>query len=154
SYYSSSTNMPVSSGAFQSNNAGGNDMFLIKLDKDGNKIWATYYGGSGAELGGSLCLDKSGNIYSTGGTASTNFPVTSGAYQSSTAGGFDGFLLKFNTAGSRQWATCIGGGSDDKFYGLSMDTFLNVYLSGHSASTNYPVTSGAYQTSKSGGQDA
>jgi len=58
-------------------------------------IFSTYFGGSGADEGGFLAVDPSGNAYISGWTSSADFPATPGAFQTSFAGPpFDAFLVK------------------------------------------------------------
>jgi len=158
-----STNFPTQelTGAYyQPNNAGGGDIFILKFNSNGERLWATYYGGTQNDDGRSICADNSGNIYITGITLSTDFPVHSlaGAYNQSThgGGGYDAFILKFTNDGERLWATYYGGSGVDKGYQICSDNAENVYVSGMTASSNFPIQSlqGAYnQSTHAGGGD-
>jgi PKD repeat protein len=81
---------------------GGFDAFLMKFDNSGARKWATYYGGSELDRARASCMDNLGNLYVSGNTFSTDFPVMnmSGAYNQTSLGGVDGmndlFILSFN----------------------------------------------------------
>jgi len=143
--YTASNNGIATSGAYQTSFGGTNDAFLAKFDSSGSLSWASYFGGSGTEIGYGLATDISGNIYMGGLTYSSNGIATSGAYQTSYGGDEDGFLSKFNSSGSLSWSTYIGGDSTDGVQGLSIDKDNNVYVAGYSASEGL-ATSGTYQT--------
>lgn len=72
--YTSDTSASVFySGGFQSAYGGGtNDAFLVKFDASGNRLWGTFYGGSGNDQGYALATDAAGNVYLAGYTTSTN----------------------------------------------------------------------------------
>ena len=96
--------------AAQSQFAGASDVFVTKLDPDGNIVYSTYFGGSGAELATAMTVDPYGGVYVTGTTTSIDFPTTPGAYSSSVppaSGGapFITFLFKLNPDGSVGYAT-------------------------------------------------
>ena len=115
-------------------------------------------GGSGYDYGNALALDTSGNVYVTGHTYSTGFPTTTGAYNSSFNGGDeDVFVSKLNSGLTSLLAsTFLGGSSDDGSIGthhLTFDTSGNVYVTGRTDSTDFPTTSGAYDTSYNGDYD-
>ena len=161
-----STNFPVQqlSGAYwQSNNAGFYDICILKFNNQGIRQWATYYGGSGQEETNwtsiNLCIDNQDNIYISGNTTSINFPTQqlTGAYNQVVNGGDeDIFILKFNNQGVRQWATYYGGSDKDKYCSISIDSFDNLYITGSTGSTNFPVQqlNGAFwQPLLSGGAD-
>jgi hypothetical protein len=132
------------------------EAFIWKFTQQGTRLWATYYGGNNTDFAADCQTDPSGNLYVCGYTNSTNFPtqVLPGAYnQTSNAGATDAFLLKFNPAGVRQWATYYGGSGADEIDGLTIDATGRVFVTGSSASTDLPLLNpggGAYyQTSVS-----
>jgi uncharacterized repeat protein (TIGR01451 family) len=121
-------------------------------------VYSTYLGGSGADGALASAVDSKGNAYLTGGTVSTDFPVTAGVVQP-TYGGTgncgsvadiscgDVFVTKFNATGSALvWSTYLGGSADDYAFTIFVDTSSNVYVAGQTKSTNFPVTAGAFQT--------
>jgi hypothetical protein len=133
---------------------GASDAFVTKLNPAGTAlVYSTYLGGSDAESGLGIALDAGGSAFVTGSTASTNFPVTVGALQTTKgATGTDAFVAKLNPAGSAlTYATYLGGASADVGRGIAVDGAGNAYVTGEAASTNFPVTGGAFQTVKGAG---
>lgn len=133
----------------------GRDAFLAKFDSNGVRIWGTYYGGSNEESGSALALDPAGNVYMAGSTKSSASISTIGSHQVNYGGGtnnpYDGFLVKFNSSGVRQWGTYYGGTGVEVVVGLSVDTSYNVFISGYTSGSSNLVTAGAHQTSYGGG---
>jgi len=119
---------------------GGLDAFIMKIDSTGKTILtASYLGGSGADESLNIALDQSGNIYIAGYTASTNFPIVNG-HQRQNGGGKDAFLVKLNSAGSEiLYATYLGGARDDTAFGLALGPDGTVFISGETASANFPL---------------
>ncbi len=152
--YTASTSAIATSGAHQTTLGGGTDAFLVKFDTAGARQWATYYGGSAAEQGLAVCTDVSGNVLLTGYSQSTSTIATTGSYQSISGGGQDAFIVKFNSSGIRQWATYYGGSSTDQGLGITCDIYKNVFLTGYTQSSSGVATTGGYQTSYGGSQDA
>ncbi|MBI2268822.1 MAG: hypothetical protein HYU69_00530 [Bacteroidetes bacterium] len=153
----SSFDFPVTAGAFQVVQKSFSNAFVVKFNNAGNRLWATYYGGTFGEEGRGICVDKSGSneISITGITYSTDFPVTAGAFQGVSGGGTsDAFVVKFNPAGARLWATFYGGSSGDYGVGVVADIGGNIAITGCTESTNFPVTGGAFQLTKAGLWDA
>jgi hypothetical protein len=151
----SSTSGIASSGAFQTSMGGTQDESITKYDSTGKLSWSTYYGGSDYEYPGTLYIDVSGNVITTGTTASSSGIATSGAYQSSINGGYDGYLASFSSSGGLNWATYYGGFDDELITeGLTGDGSGNIFLAGGSYSTSRIATTGAYQTSNAGSLDA
>ncbi len=147
-----STNFPTTSGAYDTTHSGGQlDAFVTKLNSSGSElVYSTYIGGNLDESGVSIALDASNNAYITGNTNSDNYPTTSGAYDESHNGAWttDAFVTKLNSDGSDLiYSTYIGGGSMDEGYSLVLDGSNNVFLLGDTESSDFPVTSGAYDES-------
>lgn len=140
----------IASGGFQSVFGGGNtDAFLVKLDSAGNRIWATYYGGTGEESGTDVAPDPTGNIYLTGNTTSTSDIATSG-FQNVNGGGADAFLVKFDAAGNRIRGTYYGGSGGELGTAVSTDPSGNAYLAGRTTSIA-GISDGGFQNSYGGG---
>jgi hypothetical protein len=150
--YTSSTSA-ISYNGFQSSSGGGNDNFLVKFSPAGARLWATYYGGSGAETGGYISTDNYNNVFLSGITGSSANIAYNGS-QSSIAGGFDAYLVKFDSSGSRKWATYFGGSGNDLPLACLADQQGSIYLAGTTASGSGLATSGAYQSSYGGNTDA
>jgi hypothetical protein len=159
----SSTNFPATGGAYQASSGGGYDAFVSKLNAAGTAlVYSTYLGGSGTENGLGVALDRSGNAYVTGNTDSTNFPTTSAALETSSAGGLKAFVTKLGPTGNAVYSTYLGGtgteGGDG--VGIAVDSSGNAYITGETSSTDFPTTPGAFQTScascsfSGGGSDA
>ncbi|HLY61685.1 MAG TPA: SBBP repeat-containing protein [Terriglobia bacterium] len=150
-----SSNFPVTSSPVQAVYGGGAyNAFVTKLNPGGNTAaYSTYLGGQGEDHGAAVAVDSSGNAYVTGYTISNNFP-TKFPLQISLAGGtcgttpcFDAFVTKLNPAGSALvYSTYMGGTGGDYGYGIALDSAGDAYVSGLTTSTNFPVTSGAFQT--------
>ncbi|MEX2588575.1 MAG: SBBP repeat-containing protein [Chitinophagales bacterium] len=143
----------IASGGHQDTLRGSRDGFLVKFNNNGIRQWATYYGGSGDDLGISVTTDAASNVYLAGKTSS-NSGIASGGHQNSFGGGdSDVYLVKFNTDGVRQWATYYGGSSNDNGGIVTTDPFGNVYLAGYGRSTSN-ISSGGHQDSLGGSNDA
>jgi uncharacterized protein (TIGR03437 family) len=117
---------------------GQTDVFVVKLDPQGNTVYATYFGGSGMDLARAMAVDSAGNVYVTGITQSFDFPVTRGAY----AAVAPAFLFKLNPDGSLAFSTGFSGGTPNA---VAVDAAGRAFVAGVSYG-DLPVTSGAYQT--------
>ncbi len=151
--YTTSTNFPTVSPIDGSHNTDW-DIFVLKLNATGSALnFSTYIGGSNKDRGDEIILDNLGNLYLTGFTRSTNFPVTASAYDTSANGSWDAFALKINAAGSSiTYATYLGGSVDDFGYALAVDTAGNCFVAGQTSSTDFPTAS-AYQAATGGSVD-
>ena len=129
------------------------DAFLSKFNKDGNLVWATYFGGGDIENAFGIAIDRSGSIYICGSTASSDGIATKGAYQTKLGGFTDGFLAKFNSNGKRIWSTYYGGAENDQVSSIAIDSAANVYIVGFTLSATGIATAGAYNTQYGGGRD-
>ena len=147
-----STSGIATAGAHQTIYGGSStDAFLVKFNSSGVIQWGTYYGGEGVDIGYSCATDASGNVYMAGDAQQQNLPAsgisTIGAHQSAYGGGYsDGFLVKFDSNGLRQWGTYYGGSLLDVSFSCATDASGNVYMSGETQSPTSIATSGAHQT--------
>jgi len=137
------------------------DAFVAKIGPSGTHlIYCTYLGGSGIDYAKGIAVDAAGNAYVTGSTTSADFPVTSGALQpalrqSDLRGGLDAFLTKLDPSGAILYSTYLGGTGGEYIAGISVSPQGDIYIGGWTDSSDFPVTAGAYQKSKSyrGGDD-
>jgi hypothetical protein len=137
-------------------NGGRADSYFAKLSPDGKQLlYATYFGGSGDEWAEHrMAVDKSGNAYLVGFTASADFP-TINAYRSTIGGSGDGYLLKLDPSGQPIFSTYLGGSKGDNVLGPALDANGNILVAGNSESSDFEVTPGAYDRKYNGGkQDA
>ena len=146
-----STSGIATTGAHQTTYGGSYEAFLVKFNSSGVRLWGTYYGGTGADIGASCATDMSGNVYLAGYTQSTTGIATTGAHQTTSGGYYDAFLVKFNSSGVRQWGTYYGGTAFDEGISCATDASGNVYLAGLTLSSAGITTTGAHQTTFGGG---
>jgi Beta-propeller repeat len=154
------SDFPVFS-AFQSTRKGTSDVFLTALNPGGGSIrYSTYLGGKGSENGTGIRTGNPGKVYVTGTTYSTNFPTTANAFKTKlgSAGG-NCFVAKFDTnklgSASRIYSTYLGGSNAfdyDECSRIARDSKGDVFVTGNTASFDFPTTSGAYQTHLNGDQ--
>ena len=150
----SSTNFPIST-PLQSTLKGTQDAFLTKITYTGAIGFSTYLGGSGGppQQITAVAVDSAGNVYVTGVTISADFPVTTGAFQSALGGPQNAFAAKVTAAGTLAYSTFLGGGAYDWGSGIAVSATGNAYISGYTASPNFPVAN-ALQTTFGGLYDA
>jgi uncharacterized repeat protein (TIGR01451 family) len=156
--YSLSTNFPVRGPVFQKTFKGGSvtgDAVVVEVESAGFYLeWSSYLGGSGDDQAFGVAVDAPGNVFVSGHTTSTDFPVTTGAYQTtcpvnSTGGCSTSFVSEVNPTGKALvYSTYLGGsnGLGESAYGIALDTNDDAYLSGITGSPNYPTSSNAYKT--------
>jgi Leucine-rich repeat (LRR) protein len=143
-------------GAYQPNHGGGDlDVLIAKFDSNGNRLWATYFGGELDENGHSIATDYEGNIYVSGPTNSYTGIASGTAHQATRPGGSsDVFLAKFNSAGQKIWSTYYGGtGDESSWKGIAVDASENIFLCGTTTSSSGIATSNAHQQTYGGGMD-
>lgn len=133
--------------------------FVAKVNPTGTAlVYSTYLAGSGSESTGGIAVDSSGTAFIAGATTSTDFPVTQGAFQltnkATAALPQNGFVTHLNAAGSALlWSTYLGGSFEDELSSIAVDASGSVYVTGGTASGDFPLTPGAFQT-KPGGLNA
>jgi hypothetical protein len=128
----------IASGGHQNSLSGSNfaDAFVVKFDDKGKRQWASYYGGTGEDRGHGVAVDKDGNVFVAGRTRSSSNIAKDGALNTF-RGIEDGFLVKFNSSGVRQWGTYYGGRGVDYANGVAVDKDGNSYIIVSSNSNTY-----------------
>ena len=130
---------------------GGQDGIVQKFSPAGQKVWARCLGGPAKDYIHTVAVDSDG-VYVAGVTWSTTFPTTAGAYQTTRKGTKDNFVAKYSLAGAVQWVTLLGGSGDEHDRAnLTVDAQHTVWVAGSTASTDFPTTAGAYDTTHNGG---
>jgi len=164
--FTTAGDFPVTAGAYQTKNNGTFNITVSKLNPTLSKLlYSTYLGGSTTSVVEGLAVDGAGNAYVAGYTSDTDFPVTTGAFQTTndadtnTADSADanqnGFLSKINSTGTALvYSTYLGGTTGpwggDQIYDLALDSAGDAYVTGSAMSDNFPVTSNAYQSTNHG----
>lgn len=150
-----SPDFPVTGGAIKTTLGGNADGFFTVFSPTGQMLYSTYLGGSFNDFARGLRVGKDGLGYITGTTSSANMPVTACTSQGTMAGAPDAFLMLIDPwAGAVVYSTFIGGGTSDNGYNLALDPDGNTIVVGETSSGNFPVTSGAFQTTHAGAGDA
>jgi Bacterial Ig-like domain (group 3)/Beta-propeller repeat len=144
----------VTASSLQSTNLGSYNAVVAKLNPTGTALlYSTYLGGFVVDTGNGIAVDTSGNAYVAGTTRSTNFPVMN-AIQRALGGGSDAFVSQVNSTGTALlFSTYLGGSGDDGANGIAMDSSGSVYITGDTASANFP-TANPLQTAYGGNNDA
>ena len=163
---SNSPNYPTTSNAFDNTN-NNTDIIITHFSSDGsNLIGSTFIGGSGIDgynnnnldqfydqYRGEIIVDNEGNAIVSNFSQSADFPVTTGAYQTTLAGGQDGVVFKITPdLSSLIWSTYIGGTGNDSAYSLRLANNGNVYVTGSAANSSFPTTNNAAISDFIGGE--
>jgi uncharacterized repeat protein (TIGR01451 family) len=151
-----SSSIAIASSGHQNTYGGGNfDAFLAKFNTNGVLQWGTYYGDNGFDKGYGCATDNNNNVYLSGNTTSTN-GISLNGHQNiyGTGGSGDGFLVKFDSSGTRQWGTYYGGSGSEFVNVCATDNSGNVCISGYTTSTSAIAHSGHQSTYGGGGYDA
>jgi hypothetical protein len=151
---SSATIFPAfPAGSFDVTQNGLFDAFVLKLNGAGTSlVYATYIGGSQDDAALDMVVDSSGNGFVTGLTNSTGFPTTTGAFDTSYNGAGDAFTFALDSSGaSLSFSTFLGGTAEDIGYGIAIDGSANVYVTGQTSSTGFPLLNPAPKNDKLNG---
>ncbi|HEX8597161.1 MAG TPA: SBBP repeat-containing protein [Chloroflexia bacterium] len=160
-YTTSVTGFPLKDAA-RTSLGGSQDAFITRINTTvaglNSLVYSTYWGGSGYESGsGGIVVPADGYIYVAGETASTDLVTSTNAYRRTRSGAFDAYLTKFSdpmtSRATPQYSTYLGGSSFQSAFGLAVDSLGYAYLTGETASTNFPLAN-PYLSTNSGGMDA
>jgi len=136
------------SGTLNLMSAGGSDVFVSKLSSSGNLIWAKRFGGTSDDVGRSLAIDSSGNVYITG------FFKGTGTFDLTSAGFDDIFVSKLDSSGNLIWAKKFGGSLSDYGLAATVDSSGNVYTTGYFEDTvDFDPSSGTLNLMSAGRSD-
>lgn len=148
-----SSNFPTTADVFDVTHNGGEDAFAFRLNAMGSALsYSTFLGGSGVDRGVGIATDSQGRSTITGYTASANFPVTATSFDSSYNGGGDVFITRLDASGSgAEYSGFLGGGGEERSFAVVVDTGGRASVVGSTRSSNFPVTSNAFDSSFNGG---
>jgi hypothetical protein len=127
------------------------DGFVVKLDPSVAPastpfVWSRYLGGTQADSAGGVAVDRAGQVFVVGDTASTVFPLGPSPLDPTHNGAADAFAIRMNAAGTIVLdGTYIGGTDDDFVLGLGLSTTNQLWFAGSTNSANYPTSVGAFQ---------
>ncbi len=148
--------LPTTPIAFQTNYAqGGSDAFIIRLSNTGNALDYGTYAGAFAppfppppgDFGLDIGVDRDDNMYIVGQTEGADFPTTAGSLQPNYGGSTtDGFAVRVSSAGVVDYSTFIGGSAGDVVNGIAVDDVGNSFIVGSTASANFPLVAGSFDT--------
>lgn len=148
-----SFNFPTTAGAYDRSPNGSNDVFVVKLDPDGQLEYGTYVGAAGNDEGMDIA-EEGGRAYVIGFTSSTSFPTTPNAYSVNFSGGTnDAFVFRLGPAGGvLGYSTYLGGTDDDRGFGIALGGDEAV-VTGYTFSPNFPTRAG-FDMTHNGNADA
>ncbi len=130
--------------------SGRNEIRVVKVGPAGNLLGSIDFGGAGSNGIGGLALDSSGNVVVVGSTSSTDFPLTAPLISSTTPGQSTGFVIKLDSGLTTiLFSTLLGGtqGGGSEGNAVSIDSSGNIYVAGGTGDVDFPVTTGAFQSS-------
>lgn len=143
--------------AYQNNLRGSSDAFVVKIDPtatgQASLLYATYFGGTGDDDAAAIAVDRDDGAIFVGMTTSNDLPV-SAAVQNSLRGGSDAYVAKLAASGANlNFGSYLGGSSEDAAAGVAVNANGDVYISGDSNSSNFPLAGSSAQATKPGAAD-
>lgn len=151
-----SSTFPTTPGAYQTSYGGLGDAFVTKLNADGTQlVYSTFLGAGGIDAGAAIAVDSAGRAYVSGSTASSSFPTTPGAFQTTYGGLGDAFATRLNSGGTALlYSTFLGAGLVDQGRGIAINQSGDAYVTGNTSSPGFPTTDSAFQTTLNGAENA
>jgi hypothetical protein len=139
----SSTNFPTLDPLQAAYGGGTSDAFVTKINPTGSAlVYSTYLGGSDADWGHGIAVDSAGDAFVVGSTSSKDFPTVNPLQPTYGGGHGDAFVAEINPSGSALvYSTFLGGSNLDYGYGIAVDASGNAYVTGSTASTDFPTES-------------
>ena len=131
-YFQGTADFDPGLGTFNLTSAGGEDIFISKLNSSGDFLWTKRLGGTSDDASSSITTDGSGNVYTTGSFYETvDFDPGSSTFNLTSAGYGDIFISKLNSSGNFLWAKSMGGTSTGIGNSIITDASGNVYTTGY-----------------------
>lgn len=131
-YFGGTADFDPGTGTANLTSTGANDIFISKLDGAGNFVWAKNMGGTSNDIGFSIAIDASGDIYSSGTFGgSADLDPGAASFSLTSNGSNDIYISKISAAGNFIWAKGFGGTTADYVYGITTDPSGNVYTTGY-----------------------
>jgi hypothetical protein len=143
--FTSSTDFPTTSGAFQETANAGGEAYVSKFDKNGALVASTYLGGNMADWVEGIAIAPSGDVVLCGGTESTDLPLTSDALRTTGAGREAWFGRLSADLSTLQYLSLFGGSSRDEFRGIAINAEGQVAITGVTESSDF-MTKSAFDT--------
>lgn len=136
---------PTTAGAYDTSYNGSGDAFVTKFNTAGSGLsYSTYLGSTGQDRAYGIALDSSACAYVVGESNNSGFPRTTG---SAFGGVIDAFVTKFNAGGSAlSYSRFLGGSLGDYAFAIAVDSSGRAYVTGDTASSNFPTTANAFDT--------
>lgn len=153
-YFQKTADFDPGSGISNLTSAGDQDIYILKLDPSGNFVWVKGISAVYTEMGNSIAIDGSGNIYYTGYFQGTvDFDPGVGTFNQITDNG-DIFISKLDASGNFVWAKQIGGTADDRGLSIAIDGSGNLYSTGYySGTVDFDPGAGTFNLSSTSNSD-
>ncbi len=159
--YTTSGDLPQLGGPVQGANRGGWEGFLVRFDPNrvdaATGVYATYFGGPGADFAMGVAVESTDRVWFAGYTFSPEYPISDDPYQPFNAGRGDLFITRLDLSRSGlaqiDYSTYLGGTDYDKLTAMTRDSSGKIYLTGYTYSTDFPLTANAYQKTIAGNAD-
>ena len=130
-YFLNTVDFDPGTGVYNLTSNGGSDVFIHKLDASGNFVWARAFGAASSDVGRSVEVDNTGNVYVAGNFNQTvDFDPGVGTLNITSAGASDIFIEKLNATGNLVWAKTCGGTGNDIASDIKLDNADNIITAG------------------------
>ena len=153
--YRNTVDFDPGNGAFLMTSEGESDIFILKLDANGQFLWAKGIGGSSFDYANDIKVDANGDLFITGVFKNTvDFDPGSSTHNLTSNGQYDAFVLKMDNNGNHIWSVSYGGGGYDYGNEIDVDSFGNIWVIGSFRNTvDFNPGSGTSDKTSAGGED-
>ena len=153
--YRNTVDFDPGNGAFLMTSEGESDIFILKLDANGQFLWAKGIGGSSFDYANDIKVDANGDLFITGVFKNTvDFDPGSSTHNLTSNGQYDAFVLKMDNNGNHIWSVSYGGGGYDYGNEIDVDSFGNIWVIGSFRNTvDFNPGSATSDKTSVGGED-